>query len=166
MRQVPSAGHAAISIYTNGIAAERHLPARASQWQAGWMPKRSDCPYPEGVCSQIHDATTLERYQNIKGRGDLCLRGPLPKNKKAGGMVSGLPPAWVLMVYFLLTHTPFTPWADLSRIQIIIVVNKCAHLRLPYDFHIICMSFFSIRKCHVFPLVSSKKSAPSFPLGA
>jgi hypothetical protein len=29
------------------------------------MPKRSDCPYPEVVCSEIHDAATLERYQCI-----------------------------------------------------------------------------------------------------
>ena len=25
--------------------------------------KRSDCPYPEVVCSEIHDATTFEHYQ-------------------------------------------------------------------------------------------------------
>ena len=31
------------------------------------MPKRSDCPYPEVVYSQIHDATTFERYQTFNG---------------------------------------------------------------------------------------------------
>jgi hypothetical protein len=29
------------------------------------MPKRSDSPYPEAVYSQIHDASTCERYQKI-----------------------------------------------------------------------------------------------------
>jgi hypothetical protein len=29
------------------------------------MPKRSDCPYPEIVCSEIHDATTFEHYQTV-----------------------------------------------------------------------------------------------------
>jgi hypothetical protein len=30
-----------------------------------WMPKRNDCPYPEVVYSEIHDATTFERYQSV-----------------------------------------------------------------------------------------------------
>ena len=30
------------------------------------MPKRSDCPYPEVVCSEIHDATTFEHYQSVE----------------------------------------------------------------------------------------------------
>ena len=67
------------------------------------------------------------------------------------------------MVYFFLTHTPFKPWAGLSNIPIIIVTKKCAHLRTPYNFHIICKAFFSEGECHVLPLVSSKKS-PLIPL--
>ena len=46
--------HTAISVYTNRAATERH-----------WMPEGSDCPYPEVLYSDLHDATTLERYQLI-----------------------------------------------------------------------------------------------------
>ena len=50
--------HTAISVYTNRAATERH-----------WMPEGSDCPYPEVLYSDLHDATTFERYQYVCSPG-------------------------------------------------------------------------------------------------
>jgi hypothetical protein len=65
-----------------------------------------------------------------------------PKTKKPGAWYLACLRLGIFIVYFFLRHTPFKPWADLSRIPIIIVAKKCAHLPSPHNFHIISVSFF------------------------
>jgi len=49
------------------------------------MPKRSDRPYPEAVYSQIHDASTFERYQFIRDFPE-----DLQKKAKAAAALQGV----------------------------------------------------------------------------
>jgi hypothetical protein len=42
----------------------------------------------------------------------------------------------LLLVYFLLTHPTFKPWANLSGIAMVIVEKKYTHLSVPFYFHI------------------------------
>jgi hypothetical protein len=51
MGRIAERRRTAIFIYTNGIGTERH-----------WMPKRSDCPYPEVFYSEIHNAVTFSCF--------------------------------------------------------------------------------------------------------
>ena len=82
MGRIAKRRHTAISIHTNGIATERH-----------WMPKRSDCPYPEVICSEIHDATTFEHYQFFSG----LTMAACAKRIDVNGLSHPLPPLPVLI---------------------------------------------------------------------
>jgi hypothetical protein len=57
------------------------------------------------------------------------------KQKKPGAVSLGCPRLQVSMIFFFLRGLRVKPWADPSKIAIIIVVKKSAHLFVASDVH-------------------------------